>query len=170
MEANRPDPVNLQQFSVGERRFDVMSKLGPPQASEMDGIDSCDMYKLVTHGVSRAGKAAIMIGEAAADVYTLGLAEIVATPAEGATKNIPHNVVFCYSEQKTLDSITEAGPKGLVVVLGSPKHEASAPSDALAAPATPPPASPSPSPAPRPLPPSSTVSMPAKVAAPSSAQ
>jgi len=33
-------------------------------------------------------------------VFTLGLAEAVMTPAEGATKNEKHPVTFCYRDQK----------------------------------------------------------------------
>ncbi len=122
MEAHRPDPVNLHQFSVGERRFDVVSQVGAPTANEMDGAESCDMYKLVTHGVSRLGKGAIILGEAAADVYTLGLFEVIATPTEGATRSAAHTVIFCYSPAKTLDFITESGPDGPITTLGEPIH------------------------------------------------
>jgi hypothetical protein len=118
MEARRPDPVRLSQFAVGERRFDVVSQIGSPLSTEEEAGDSCDLYKLVTHGVNRAGKAAIILGEAAADVYTLGLFEVIATPAEGATASAPHTVAFCYSSNKTLDFITESRPAGVVTVLG----------------------------------------------------
>jgi hypothetical protein len=140
MEARRPDPVNLRQFAVGERHFDVVSQIGAPLATEDEAGDSCDMYKLVTHGVHRAGKAAIILGEAAADVYTLGLFEVIATPAEGATASAPHTVAFCYSSNKTLDFITESRPAGAVTVLGIQPHLGSA----VVAATTPPPIQPIP--------------------------
>jgi hypothetical protein len=125
MEAHRPDPVNLHRFSVGEGRFDVVSQIGAPLAAEADGGERCDMYNLVTHGVRRAGKAAIILGEAAADVSTLGLAEVIATPVEGATRSALHTVAFCYSPNATLDFITESRTGGVVVVLGEPVHRGS---------------------------------------------
>jgi hypothetical protein len=125
MEAHRPDPVNLHQFSVGEGRFDVVSQIGAPLATEVYGGEACDVYNLVTHGVRRAGKAAIILGEAAADVSTLGLAEVIATPMEGATRSALHTVAFCYSPDKTLDFITESRPGGAVTVLGQPTRRAS---------------------------------------------
>ncbi|MBV9510101.1 MAG: polysaccharide biosynthesis/export family protein [Caulobacteraceae bacterium] len=83
------------------------------------------MYKLVTHGVGRLGKGAIIFGEAAADVYTLGLFEVIATPAEGATASAPHTVMFCYLPDATLDYITDSGPNGVVTVVGdSTRHGA----------------------------------------------
>lgn len=122
MEAHRPDPVDLHQFSVGEHRLNVLSQIGPPIATDMDGAESCEMYKLVTHGVGRLGKGAIIFGEAAADVYTLGLFEVLATPAEGATASTPHSVMFCYSPANTLDYITESGPSGVVTAVGDSIH------------------------------------------------
>jgi hypothetical protein len=140
MEARRPDPVRLNQFAVGERRFDVVSQIGSPLSTEEEAGDSCDMYKLVTHGVNRAGKAAIILGEAAADVYTLGLFEVIATPAEGATASAPHTVAFCYSPSKTLDFITESRPAGVVTVLGVQPPPGSAVVAAVPPPAQPIPA------------------------------
>lgn len=134
MEARRPDPVSLRQFAVGERRFDVVSQIGSPLSTEEEAGDSCDMYKLVTHGVNRAGKAAIILGEAAADVYTLGLFEVIATPAEGATASAPHTVAFCYTPSKALDFITESRPAGMVTVLGVRPDPGSAVVVAAAAP------------------------------------
>ena len=108
MEANRPDPVSLQKFTVGERRFDVLAQLGPPLvALQKDGDNSCDMYKLYTHGTSGVGKGAIIAGEALADVYTLGLAEIALSPTEAATRNKLHPVIFCYSQDNILVSVKE---------------------------------------------------------------
>jgi len=108
MEANRPDPVNLRKFVVGERRFDVLAELGAPVlALQKDGDNSCDIYKLYTHGPSGVGKGAIVAGEALADVYTLGLAEIALSPTEAATRNKLHSVVFCYSADSILVSVKE---------------------------------------------------------------
>lgn len=120
MEARRPDPVDLRQFSIGDRRFDIVTQIGAPLATETEGSESCDVYKLVTHGVHRAGKAAIILGEAAADVYTLGLFEVIATPVEGATASAPHTVAFCYSADRKLQSISESRPGGPAYVLGQP--------------------------------------------------
>jgi hypothetical protein len=104
MEANRPDPVDLSQFVIGEPRLNVVAEIGAPIASEKDGKNSCDVYKLYTDGPSGAGKGAIAAGEAVADVFTLGLAEVVLTPAEAATSSDKHTVIFCYSPSNKLVS------------------------------------------------------------------
>jgi len=103
MESTRPTPVDLTQFQPGENRDFVLEQLGAPQstATESDGA-SCDFYKLYTRGYGAVGKIPIALAEGAADVFTLGLAEAVTTPAEGATKNELHPVAFCYKNNSLL--------------------------------------------------------------------
>ncbi|MGF6902015.1 hypothetical protein P3T22_003289 [Paraburkholderia sp. GAS348] len=109
MEANRPDPVNLKKFVLGETsRMNVIAEVGSPASTEQDQANSCDVYKLYTHGPSGAGKGAIAAGEVLADVATLGLAEIIFTPTEAATKSSKHTVMFCYGSDGKLASIKES--------------------------------------------------------------
>jgi hypothetical protein len=108
MEASRPDPVNLKNFTVGEKKINVVSEIGSPVASAPDGSDSCDIYKLYTHGPEAAGKGAIAAGEILADIFTIGLAEVVFTPVEAATKNSKHTVLFCYDQDAKLVSVKES--------------------------------------------------------------
>ena len=108
MEATRPDPVDLSKFVPGEKRTNVLAEVGPPIASENEGGNSCDIYKLYTRGPGSVGKGAIAAGEAIADVLTLGLSEIVLTPTEAATRNSKHTVVFCYTPDEALLSVKES--------------------------------------------------------------
>jgi hypothetical protein len=109
MEANRPPAVNINQYKVGDRRIDVISRLGAPLNTVKDNANSCDVYKLYTKGTSKAGKVGIIFTEAAADVFTLGLAEAVATPTEAATKSNTHTVLICYDANEALVSIRDEG-------------------------------------------------------------
>jgi hypothetical protein len=97
MEATRPAPVRLAQFNNGESRDEVIAKLGAPvtTTTDADGA-SCDLYSLVLSGYGAAGKASIAFGEVVADVFTLGIAEAVATPTEAITRNKKTPVWFCY--------------------------------------------------------------------------
>jgi hypothetical protein len=109
MEANRPDPVNLKKFVVGEStRMNIVAQVGGPSSTMQDNGHSCDVYKLYTHGPSGVGKGAIAAGEAVADIFTLGLAEIIFTPTEAATKNTKHTVIFCYEPDGKLLSMTQS--------------------------------------------------------------
>jgi hypothetical protein len=109
MEASRPDPVDLSQFHVGQHRLDVIKVVGTPVSSVSDGLKSCDVYRLYTHGPGGAGRAGIAFAEVVADIYTLGLAEVISTPIEAGTKNSLHTVTMCYSQFGTLASIDEEG-------------------------------------------------------------
>jgi hypothetical protein len=112
MEATRPNPVDIAQLAVGESRAEAEAELGPPVSTITDWGKSCDIYKLYTHGLNGVEKGAIAVGEAAADVFTLGLAEVVLTPAEAATQNERHVVMLCYandSDDAPLKTVRESG-------------------------------------------------------------
>ncbi len=97
MESSRQTPVDLSQFSTGESRQQVLQELGTPAGTFVDGDGAkCDTYNLYTHGYGGAVRAPIAILEIAADVVTLGLAELALTPMEAATQADQHPVTFCY--------------------------------------------------------------------------
>lgn len=108
LEATRPDPVDIHQFVPGERRINVLAEVGAPVASTTDNGNACDIYKLYTRGPGALGKGVIAAGEAAGDVLTLGLSEVLWTPAEAATRNSKHTVIFCYDQNGTLLSAKES--------------------------------------------------------------
>ena len=108
MEATRPDPVDITQFAPGEKRISVLAEVGNPVATNADGANSCDIYKLYTRGPGSVGKGVIAAGEAVGDVLTLGLSEVLWTPAEAATRNSKHTVLFCYDGNTKLVSVQES--------------------------------------------------------------
>jgi len=109
MESTRPTPVDMSQFAVGESRLQVIQTLGAPLASLKQGSNSCDVYKLYTHGPGAVGKGVIATTEAVADVFTLGLAEVVSSPIEGGTRNAHHMVTMCYDENEKLAAQSDSG-------------------------------------------------------------
>src|SRR5277367_1572141 len=109
MEATRPTPVDLSQFQPGDTHDSVVDKLGDPLSAKTDANGaSCDHYNLYTHGYGAGGKAGIAVLEGAADVFTLGAAELLLTPVEIVSKNETHPVTFCYRDSK-LAQINEDG-------------------------------------------------------------
>lgn len=110
MEATRPTPVDISQFAVGESRVNIVEALGAPIANVKNGDQSCDVYKLYTRGPGGVGKGVIAAGEGAADVVTLGLAEVVFTPIEAGTRNAKHTVTFCYDKDGKLLSTNDEPP------------------------------------------------------------
>ena len=111
MEATRPTPVDLGKFHPGDSRSSITQELGAPvTTSKGGGGTSCDLYLLYTRGYGVAGKAPIAVGELAADVFTIGLAEIVLSPTEAATRNEKRTVWFCYQNDALLNvTVKSAG-------------------------------------------------------------
>jgi len=107
MEATRPEPVDLAQFSQGDSRDNVLTRLGQPVVTTNENGNSCDTYHLYTNAIGAAGRAPIAIAETAADVFTIGLAEVVMTPAEMVTRNAKYPVKFCYRDNKLIN-VTES--------------------------------------------------------------
>ncbi len=101
MEVTRATPTDFTQFQTGDSRESVIARLGQPLVTNhKPGGQSCDMYELYTKGYGAGGKVPIAVAEAAADVFTIGLAELVLTPTEGVTRSEKHPVSFCYKEGK----------------------------------------------------------------------
>jgi hypothetical protein len=125
MEAERPSATNLNKFVVGQRRVDVVAEVGPPLSTIDDTGLSCDVYKMHTKGTNAFGKTGIIVGEAAADFFTLGLAEVVLTPAEAASKAGLHTVMFCYDGNQKLASMRDAGNPRNIGPMPAPAPQAS---------------------------------------------
>jgi hypothetical protein len=108
MEVTRPTPVDLGEFQAGTSRATVLGKLGAPDGTVTEGNgEDCDLYRLYTRGYGASGKLPIATAEVAADVFTLGLAEIILTPAEALTMNEKHAVSVCYDDGQKLVRTTE---------------------------------------------------------------
>ena len=148
MESNRPTPVNLAEYESGQSRESVIGRLGAPAGStQYPGGDSCDLYRVYTKGYGTGGKVAAAVVESAADVFTLGLAEVVLTPTEAATKNELHPVKFCYHDQKLtmvsdnpdapIPAASTVDPPGAARANAEPAPAARATPTASPAPATP---------------------------------
>ena len=143
MEATRPTPVDLGKFHPGDSRSSITQELGSPlTTSKGAGDTSCDLYLLYTKGYGIAVKAPIAVGELAADVFTIGLAEIVLSPTEAATRNEKRTVWFCYQNDALLSvTVKNAGAETSTSTTPTPETSTSTTS-------TPSPASISSSPAP----------------------
>jgi hypothetical protein len=136
MEATRPTPVDLGKFHPGDSRSSVTQELGAPvTTSKGVGGTSCDLYLLYTKGYGVAAKAPIAVGELAADVFTIGLAEIVLSPTEAATRNEKRTVWFCYQNDALLSvTVKSAGAEASTSATPtpSPASISSSPAPSLA--------------------------------------
>jgi len=77
---NRGEYIDEQSFIIGGPRQDILARFGAPLESKKDE-NGCwtDLYR-VAQGETTSGKIAKGSGLLILDVFTFGLAEIVATP------------------------------------------------------------------------------------------
>ena len=136
MEATRPTPVDTAKFNPGDSRTSIMEQLGSPVTTSKaaDGT-ACDLYLLYLRGYGAAGKVPIAVLEGAADVFTLGLAEIVLSPTEAVTKNEKRPVWFCYRDDKLVSvTVKQAGAEESATPTTTPVESSQAASSASASP------------------------------------
>jgi len=113
MEATRPSPIDLGKFHPGDSRASVTDQLGLPVTTSKGGAGtSCDLYLLYITGYGYVGKVPIAIAEGAADVFTIGLAEIVLSPTESITRNEKKQVWFCYQNDALLSVTPKSAEAG----------------------------------------------------------
>ena len=83
MAAKQPDEKNIDLFAQGTSRDSLLAEFGPPINSENRDGKKTDIFKFI-QGYSTGAKAGRALFHGAADVFTLGLWEVVGTPVEGA--------------------------------------------------------------------------------------
>lgn len=83
MAAKQPDKKNVDLFKVGTPRGMLLAEFGLPVVAEERDGRKYEIYKFVD-GYGTGAKAGRAVFHGAADILTLGLWEIVATPTEGA--------------------------------------------------------------------------------------
>ena len=81
MAAHQPDAKNVSLFKTGTPRALLLAEFGLPTLAETRDGRKYEIYKFV-QGYSGGAKAGRAVFHGAADVVTLGLWEIVATPTE----------------------------------------------------------------------------------------
>ena len=82
MAATQPDAKNASLFMRGTDRSKLLAECGKPQSSEIGDDGKKHEIFVFTQGYSTGNKVGRAIFHGAADVFTLGLWEILATPIE----------------------------------------------------------------------------------------
>ena len=82
MAAKQPDKKNVDLFKVGTPRSMLLAEFGPTVYSEMKDGKKVEIFKFI-QGYSAGAKAGRAVFHGAADVFTLGLWEVIGTPTEG---------------------------------------------------------------------------------------
>ena len=107
--AKQPDAKDLSVLNPGTPRSMVVGELGPPVWSgERDGA-KVDVFAFVD-GYSKATKAARAFFHGAADFFTLGLWEVVGTPAEAIFTGSKMKVEIVYDSHDQVVSVRNLEP------------------------------------------------------------
>ncbi len=81
MAAHQPSEKNISLFKVGTRRDVLIAEFGVPTSSEVKNGKKFEIYRF-TQGYSQGAKTARALAEGTADVFTLGITEVITTPVE----------------------------------------------------------------------------------------
>jgi len=109
---DQPDKKDTSVFKRGTPRFEVIGEIGEPVYTETkeDGT-IIDTYSF-TQGYSKGVKAARALGHAVLDVSTLGLWEVVGSPAEAIASGDKVVVRVKYDKSKLVDKVIVIKGKG----------------------------------------------------------
>ncbi len=106
MAANQPDKKDLEVLKVGTPRSVVVAELGAPIQTMTRNGAKVELFSFVQgySGIEKGGRA---VFHGAADVFTLGLWEVVGTPIEGSLANGTKVAVeVTYDRDERVASIT----------------------------------------------------------------
>lgn len=103
MAANQPSQKDLSVIKEGTERSLVISELGVPKVSEERNGQKVEIYmfKQGYDGFVKTGRA---VFHGAADVFTLGLWEIVGTPGESHFDGTDMTIEVTYDENNKVES------------------------------------------------------------------
>lgn len=105
MAAKQPDYKNVELFKVGTPRGALLGEFGHPTATDTkpDGT-KCDTFSF-TQGYSGGAKAGRAFLHGVADVFTLGLWEVIGTPTEAIFSGSTVGYQACYDKEDRVQTV-----------------------------------------------------------------
>ena len=102
MATNQPSLKNLEVLKPGTERDLVVAELGKPVSSEKTEGGKKEIFTFI-QGYSKGAKASRAVFHGAADVFTLGIWEVIGTPLEGSFdgKRITVRVIYDANDKVT---------------------------------------------------------------------
>jgi hypothetical protein len=97
---SRGEYIDDQSIQIGDRRAVIIARFGSPIDKKVEGNNITEIYR-VPQGETTTGKVIKAGGILLIDVFTFGLAEIVATPATRQTEKITFEVYYDSAERVT---------------------------------------------------------------------
>ena len=105
MAAKQPDKKNVDLFRMGTPRTLLLGEFGPPVTSEIRNGRKYEVFKFI-QGYSTGVKAGRALFHGAADVMTLGLWEVVGTPAEAVFSGDEMAFEVSYDRNNRIKQVT----------------------------------------------------------------
>lgn len=105
MAAHQPDKKNIDLFSVGTPRNTLLAEFGPPAVSETRDGKKHEIFRF-KQGYSTGAKVGRTIFHGVADVFTIGLWEVVGTPAELVFHGDEMAFEVTYDNDDNVDQVT----------------------------------------------------------------
>ena len=105
MAAKQPDYKNVELFKVGTPRGALLGEFGHPTATDTRPNGAkCDVFSF-TQGYSGGAKAGRAFAHGVADVLTLGLWEVIGTPAEAIFSGSTVGYEVCYDKEDRVQTV-----------------------------------------------------------------
>jgi hypothetical protein len=123
MAAHQPSQKNEALFKVGTPRDILIAEFGVPATSGVKDGRKYEIYRF-TQGYSQGNKAARALVEGTADVFTLGLTEVITTPVESINDGSLRVYEVTYDNNDCVDQV--------IILIPSANQNASQPSSAPA--------------------------------------
>lgn len=105
MAAKQPDYKNVELFKVGTPRGALLGEFGHPTATDTRANGAkCDVFSF-TQGYSTGAKAGRAFVHGVADVFTLGLWEVIGTPTEAIFSGSTVGYEACYDKEDRVQTV-----------------------------------------------------------------
>ncbi len=104
MAAKQPPKKDLSVLLAGTPRSQLLAELGQPVTTETRDGKRVDVF-VFTQGYSKPAKAGRALFHGAADVFTLGLWEVVGTPTEAVFNGTKMSYEVIYDENDQVDKV-----------------------------------------------------------------
>lgn len=105
MAAKQPDYKNVDLFRVGTPRTQLLAEFGNPVSSDTKNGTKCDTFSF-TQGYTGGAKAGRAFLHGVADVFTLGLWEVIGTPTEAIFSGDQVGYEACYDKDDRIKYFT----------------------------------------------------------------
>ncbi len=109
MAAHQPSQKNEALFKVGTSRDALIAEFGVPATSGTKNGKKYEIYRF-TQGYSQGNKAARALVEGTADVFTLGVTEVITTPVEAINDGSLRVYEVTYDSNDCVDQVTILTP------------------------------------------------------------